>query len=167
MRFYFTKNGLPGSKAIMWGLGEDCSHLAIGFDDFVIESRMGEGCGEAPKWEFLKRNKVVHTLTLKDPDPNWEASLLKSVRMNTKGKKYDKGAIAFWAAAALGKKLFGMAQPHKNPWGKKGEHYCVEILRGSEKILDGHLGTDLGKLDLEMLSPYQAYLVLKKSPLLW
>ena len=97
----------------------------------------------------------------------FEKALYESIRQTTDGKKYDRGAIGFWAVAAIGKKLFGLPQPEKNPWGKRGEHYCVEVLRGSEKILDKYLGTSFAGRDLEMISPYQAYLILRESKRLW
>jgi hypothetical protein len=141
--------------------------MALGFFNGVFESRMEEGARGSSLKDFLSRNTVVHTLTLKDPDPEWEMALYNSVIKNCDGKRYDKGAITFWAVAALGKKLFGLPQPEKNPWGKKGEHYCVEVIRGSEALLDKKLGTDFGTRDVEMISPYQAYLLLKKSPRLF
>lgn len=167
MKFFFTKNGLPGSVAIRWGLGEDCSHMAIGFFDCVFESRMEEGARGSSYADFLRRNTIVHQLSTKNEDREWEMAVYNSVLKNCDGKRYDKGAIAFWAVAALGKKLFGLPQPEKNPWGKRGEHYCVEIIRGSEGLLDKKLGTDFGKRDVEMISPYQAFQILRKSPALW
>lgn len=168
MRFYFTKNRLIGSKAIMWGLGEDCSHMAIGFEDrgIVIESRLDHGVGEDSEDAFRARNTIVHQLTLKSSHLPFENELRQSLNKGL-GKRYDGGAMVFWTLAALGKKLLGRPLPHKNPWGKRGEHYCVEIIRGSEAILDAHLGTDFGKRDVEMISPFQAYKILAASPKLW
>lgn len=165
MIFLFTKNNLIGSKAIRWGLGNDCSHFAIMFEspEAVYESRLESGCGRDTVAAFLKRNRVVHSLELTKTDSVFEKNLRDSLEKNSMNCRYDSGAILFWAIAALGKRLFGLPLPQKNPWGKGGEHYCVEIIRGSEHILDDYLGTDFSSVDIEMTSPHMAYLKLRNS----
>jgi len=167
VKFLWTKNNLIGSKAIRWGLGEDCSHFAIMFEapEAVFESRLESGCGRDTLSAFLKRNTVVHCVVLKEKDPIFSGALLESLSKNALNCRYDKGAILFWAVAALGKRMFGMPLPQKNPWGKNGEHYCVEIVRGSEGILDQKLCTQFSKYDIEMVSPHMAYEEIANSPL--
>jgi len=165
MKFLWTKNNLIGSKAIRWGLGEDCSHFAIMFEspEAVFESRLESGCGRDTVSAFLKRNTVVHALEPVTKSVLFERDLFRSLEKNALNCRYDSNAIFFWAVAAFGKRLFGMPLPQKNPWGSRGEHYCVEIIRGSESLIDNQFGTEFGLVDVEMTSPHMAYKMLSAS----
>lgn len=170
MRFYFTKSNLAGSKFIRWGLGEDCSHFAMGFDlpgfsqPQVVESRLDKGVFAHNLTGLLELNTIVHELRLREPDPSFEEKLFQSMMKHAVGRKYDAKAFYFWIAAGFVKRAFGSKLPHKNPWGTKRDHLCVEIIRGSELVLEEGLGMSLKGIDFEMTSPYGLLQILASSP---
>jgi hypothetical protein len=164
MKFYFTYNSLPGSRAIRRALGEDCSHFALAHNGLVIESRMENGVRECSEFDFLSRNRVRHSLELKAVDHDFAGKLVASVKEHARGADYDPGAILFWAAAVLAKAWFNKPLPTHNKWGTAGRHTCVEILRGSEHMLGDYLGVALAGRDLEMTTPHGLYALLTKSP---
>jgi len=162
MRFLFTKNGKIGSKLIRWGSGEDCSHFILGLDspNKVLESRLGLGFTEDDYAGALARNTVVHCLEAR-VTPEQSQRLYASVYSHCAGKKYDENGLLWWAAVCLGRKLFGLPVPARNQWEDKGRFYCVEILKGSERLLHEMLGVPLA---LDMLTPGGLYRALLASP---
>lgn len=161
--FLFTKNGLIGSRLIRQALGDDCSHFAFYKDGLVIESRMETGVQVSDYKKFLARNVVVHALHLKESDKVFEKQLWLSIEDHGQGRPYDGKAIAFWAAAVLANRWFNRPLPTSNKWGTMGSHTCVEILRGSERLVGDYLGVDLLARELEMTSPHMLYRTLRAS----
>lgn len=170
MRFLFTKSNLLGSKTIRWGLGQDCSHVAFevtpsGFaDPVVIESRLDRGVFAHDLPGLLKVNEIVHSLRLVAPNPAFEDALFESLIKNAVGRKYDRKAFFFWIGAAIAKRALGRSMPTKNPWGTRRDHLCVEVIRGSERIIEDGLGISLSGIDFEMTSPLDLMHILARSP---
>lgn len=170
MRFLFTKSNLWGSRLIRWGLGEDVSHVAVQLDlpnfgtPIVVESRLDQGVIASPLAAFLERNQIVHELVLDVPNAAFEELLYLSLQKNAVGRRYDQKGFAFWIAAVLAKKALGRKVPSTNPWGTRKDHLCVEIVRGSERVLEDGLGISLGEIDFEMTSPRGLMWILAKSP---
>lgn len=166
IRFLFTRSNLVGSRAIRQALNEDCSHFAFEHNGQVIESRIEAGVKERPLAEFTKVNYVVHSLTLREPNKEFEKRLTESIIEHGQGYPYDAKAICFWAAMILAKRWFNRPLPSSNQWGTMGAHTCVEILRGSERLAGEYLLVDLLSRELEMTSPHMLYKILRKSPFL-
>lgn len=166
MKFHFTTTGYIYSRLIRWGLGEDCSHFAIEFDKIegkpvVVESIVEKGVRECSSKKFLKENKVVHSLEYIG-EHSIDSMFYDCVNMHAK-ESYDVSAILYWALAAIAKKSVGLEKPKENPWGSDRSKYCVEILDGCEILIKQYLGVNVSKIDWEMVSPMEAYKILRKS----
>lgn len=162
MRFYFTKNNLIGSKAIRWGLDEDCSHFAFGSDNpyTILESRLETGFGKSNYESFHNRNSVVHCLEV-HATPDQGRALYDRIVSNCAGKAYDQNGVLWWTWVAFTRKVFGRPKPTVNQWQDKHKFYCVEILIGVEDLLKEMLGVDV---ILSMMTPHDLFLKLKESP---
>jgi hypothetical protein len=171
MEFLFVKSGKVGSQLIRWGLGEDCSHFAVRFDlmpkPVLIEARgdTGRVQGTTDLAPFYRDQTIVHRLMLAHADMNFEKALYRTMYPRV-GECYDYKAMAFWTVAVAARRLFGLPAPTENKWGSRTDHYCVEVLQGSEPVLKQYLGVDLMKIDLEMTSPFGLYRLLKSCSLL-
>jgi hypothetical protein len=66
MRLLFCKNDSYTSRFLMWLFKEDCSHVAIDFENQVYVSGL-EGLKKVNPWDFITRNRIVHEIDLKIP----------------------------------------------------------------------------------------------------
>lgn len=159
--FLWTKNNLPGSKLIQWGLDEPVSHFAILSDNVVLESRLETGYAMDSYEAFKKRNTLVYALKYNSsPGSAFQLELQKSIHEHCQGTSYDTNGVLWWAMAAIRRKIFGIKPPSYNQWQDKHRFYCVEILTGSEKIILDYLGV---KVEPQVQTPYGLYLYLKRS----
>ena len=169
MIFYWTKSEKFGSRLIRWGLEEDCSHFAVCFfedseNPRVLESRLDSGFCDIQLSEFLGHGReIVHGLQFFDLGEN-ETIIYNAMRESLKGAEYDSPAIVYWFFMGLARRLFRVALPPKNRWGKTEKVYCVEILQAIPGLL-WELGVDIESFDLEMTSPHMIFDELRGSGL--
>lgn len=170
IHFLFTKNSLVGSKIIRWGLRENSSHFAIGFDlgssnrGIIFHSNFH---GLKIDWanDFLKKNDIIHQLEpVLDLKLEAEERLYQAVVKNY-GKAYDyKGFFFFILAAAWGK-ITRRELPRRNPWGDNRAFLCTEVAEEMRAEL-----LDIFQVTLPhtrgALSPGRLYETLKTSPFL-
>lgn len=169
MLFLFSRNNLPGSRAIRWGLGEPVSHFAMSFD----ESPTGYGIlfhahfsGVTIEWfdDWQRRNEIVYAFAPKSVPDLWsEEQVYQIFARRFYGKKYDGFGMAFWIKAILEHKLLGRPIPTENGWGEPLKYLCYEIYEGFNSLPF----LELPKIAPdEMITPYQLKLRLEKSPFL-
>lgn len=167
MIFLFSRNGLPGSKLIRWGLDEPVSHFAMSFD----ESPTGYGIvfhahftGVTIEWfeDWQNRNEIVYAFTTKSPlELNQEERIYQVFARRFYGRPYDNIGMAFWIKTILEHKLLGKPIPTENKWGDPMKYLCYEIYEGFNAL--PFLG--LPKVaPNEMITPYQLKQRLEKSP---
>ena len=167
MIFFWTKSDKIGSRLIRWGLGEDCSHFAIGFfedsgDPRVLESRAETGVKDSKLSDFLADGKeIVHAEQFFDLGDN-EKVIYDAMRSELEGARYDKIAVCYWLCVGLRLRLFGAKIPLRNAWGRDELVYCVEIAQVIPGILY-EIGIDVSTFDLEMTSPHGFYDMVKET----
>lgn len=169
MRFLFSTSKKPVSKLIRWGLGTDCSHFALAFDEgpsgkgIVFHSRLqGVGIDWFSLWS--KENKIIHALEFKEKlEPEIEEMIYLSIVERYIGKPYDQGAFAYWSLMVLKKKLVGGGLPSRNLWGSKGSFLCTAL---AEALREAPINCPelVGVKDLEILSPCSLFKILSTSP---
>jgi len=170
MIFFWTKSSKIGSRLIRWGLGEDCSHFAIGFfedsnDPRVLESRLENGVRDVSFSEFISDGKkIIHAIQW--PEIGVEENRVYTyIKNEIEGRPYDAPAVIFWALAGIKRKLFGGGFPIKNDWGRDELFYCVEIVSAMPRDLLEDFGLEFLKDDIEMMSPHQVFDELRFSDL--
>jgi hypothetical protein len=141
VKILFAKTELAASKIIMRLTGEDCSHCAVGWGDYVIHSDF-LGVRSISLEQFLQSHTIVHALEFPD-----EVSQLLATFA-----KYDRSLYDFGAFFYVGLRLIFPALPKKNLWRTSGMFLCTEWVE-----------TVLG-LDLDpMMTPYKLYLQLQEK----
>lgn len=170
IHFLFTKNSKFGSKLIRWGLNEDSSHFAVGFDigpdnrGVVFHSHF-HGLGITWASDFLRKNEVVYTLTpVFQLKLDAEERLYQAVVRNY-GVGYDFKGFIYFVFAGIGHRLFGRKIGKTNRWGDKRDLLCTEVAENMRIEID-----DIFKIMLPLtrgaMSPDKLYFALKASPLL-
>lgn len=168
MMFLWSTSELAVSKAIRLGLGEDCSHFSIVFDEhedgygLMLHSSL---MGVELLWfnKFRESHKIIHALR---PRPdfalNQEESVFRAIVTKFYGKSYDYKALAYWAWRGFLKRCFGKPIPSVNRWGDRDQFLCT----GIAKALESSTLKDLGLADIpdfEMISPHALYEIMRKS----
>jgi hypothetical protein len=174
MLFCFTATKQPLSRAVRWGLGEDCSHFALVFDErpegygLVLHSDL---MGVRLCWwnEFQKTHQLVHVLRPKySLSLQQEESFYRAVISRFYGQPYDFRAFAYWAYCMALKKMANRPIPPVNAWGEPNAFLCTALAQALRdpvfQILK--LNTLHTLPDFEMVSPHQLFLALCKSPVL-
>lgn len=172
MIFCFTTSTKPVSRMITMGLGEDCSHFALVFDEtpegygLVLHSSLG---GVQLAWwgDFRDSHKIVHALAPKeDLSLLQQETFFRAIITRFHGQAYDYPAFAFFAWRAFLYRCFGVPFPARNHWGSDQGLLCTGVgaaLR--DPVFDVLKLSDLRTIpDLEMVSPHRLYAILKKSP---
>jgi len=167
MKLIFATSDLAGSKLIRWTLGEDCSHMAVCFDDrangsgIVFESIAG---GAKLLWfgEFKKHRRVIHALSFKDTlTLEEEEAIYQGMLARYSGQSYDWAAMAFWVWHGLILwRIFGKSLPKKNAWAKSGYNLCTGLAAGVPWV---DAWAKKYSIDLEMVGPQQLYRALLAS----
>jgi hypothetical protein len=157
MKIVFTKNNMPLSWLIRCVTREDCSHMAIVFDDlFVVQSNLF-GVGMETSKQFFKVQKTVHTyelpLLLSKEDDVWK-DLIKLVG----GAQYDFKAVILDGVAVTLKRFFGIELNPKR-WHADNKYLCYELAF----VIQEKLGIDLGlkKLERKVITPLIVYKMLR------
>jgi len=170
VHFLFTKSGKIGSKLIRWGLHEDSSHFAIGFDigpdnrGVIFHSHFH---GLRIDWaaDFLSKNEVVYNLTpVFSLKLEAEERLYQSVVKNY-GSRYDFKGFIFFTLAAIGQRFFGRKVRKTNPWGDRKDLLCTEVAEQMRHELQDIFGVTVPETN-GVLSPDRLYFLLKASQLL-
>lgn len=154
MKLLFTKNNLPLSKLIRWGLKEPCSHFVIEFDNkIVFHSNL---MGTHIQWSetFRKNSEVVCSINYDLPLEQEEA-IFQSILNKADGKGYDFKAFAYFIWRAFLYRVFGCTFPKRNKWEEDGKFLCTGL--SVELPLDVFPKMK-GVEDPEIVSPYQLYL---------
>jgi hypothetical protein len=164
MKFLWTTSDKVGARLIRWGLGSDCSHFAICFDEdiggIVFHSH---GKGPQLEWlgEFLKKNHVVHALTFKTPLALMdEEDIYRKLVASYSSNRYDYPALLWWAWRGFLNKLFGIPITKENHWQQRGMSLCTNLagaVRWISKLVE-----EQGR-SLEMVSPHELYAIASNS----
>jgi len=156
MKFLFSKSTLILSKAIRWGLNEPVSHFALQFGPLVVHSNL-LGVQVTTSNEFRKHAEIIYEL--KHETTKEKHALLFLDVCNFVGRPYDWGAFIYFIWRAILWRLFKNPIPKRNPWGDRGAFLCTEIYT----IVASHLPGVQAPQDLDLVSPYKLYLILKES----
>ena len=151
MKILCVKSNLPLSILIRWGLKEDCSHLVAEFDNrLAIHSNL---LGVHLQWapHLREHCTVVHEFEFKLTLEQEEEVYLALINL-TEGKPYDFGAFAYFGWRAILWRIFGLAIPKRNRWGKKDHFLCTEI---AAALPDWMLPIDKDPELLGMMSPHK------------
>lgn len=166
MKLLFVTSNLPGALFIRWGLGTDCSHFAVCFDEeaegsgIVFHSILG---GATLEWfgEFKKNHTIMHALEFKTPlTLQDEEDIYQSMLANYSGQGYDVRAFLFWVWRGVLNKFFNVPIPNKNAWAVDGYNLCTAMSQGIKWIKQY---AEEKKIDLEMISPHALHQVLLDS----
>lgn len=166
MRLLFVTSNLLGARFIRWGLGTDCSHFAVCFDEDSLGRGIvfhSYGVGAQLEWlgHFQKKNITVHSLefvaklTLQE-----EEGIYKSLLSEYYGEGYDYKALLYWTWRGILNKFFKVPLPPKNRWAVDGYQLCTGLAKGVQVIAE--LAKTSG-MDLEMVKPHDLYHLLLDS----
>lgn len=153
MKVLFTKNpSLIGSRAIMWGLDEPCSHVAMVFFQSIVFHSTLAGIHLEPLVTFLEKNEIVYEIDI-EVKHGKERELFDKVSKERFGGSYDMSAFLYFGWRVFLKKFFNKPLPLSNKFNSRRDEFCVEFAATV-------LGMD--EIDTSMMSPYQLYLFLEK-----
>jgi hypothetical protein len=160
MKILFVKSNKFGSRLIRWGLGEDCSHVAVWFESLkkALHS-YGAGITELSEEDFFKINTIVHQIPVSIPS---EEIFYYAFKAATAKIPYDYSALCYFAYRGCLKKFFNVPFPKENALDKRSKFLCTEAIYAFLDIysLETH-HTILVNSVLSITSPYQLYLYLK------
>ena len=160
MKLLFVTSNKPISRLIRWGLGSDCSHFVVCFDEqangsgIVFHSVMS---GATIEWfgYFKTHYTIVHALSFKSSmSLQDEESIYQGMLSQYSGQGYDQKAFWFWTIRAALKKFFGIPLPSKNSWGKSGYNLCTGLAGGIKWI---KIWAQDNGVDLEMIEPHMLH----------
>jgi len=166
MKLLFTKSNGIGSRLIRWTLREDCSHLAICFDEWASGSGIvfeSTSRGTSLSWfiEWRKHQTVIHALEF---SPNLtlqeEEELYLDLLKTYSGIKYDWGTLTFWAWRGFLWRFFGVKLPKKDQWAVDGYNLSTGLAKGVGWIKKW---AEENHIDLELIGPQELYERLKAS----
>lgn len=155
MKIIWTRNSLPLSKLIRWGLKEQSSHVAIVFDNKIVfhSNLMGVGI----QWynTFKKQHEVVYEIDYKMSLVD-EETIYQSIINQFDGYRYDYRAFVYFVWRGVLKRFLNKPLPKINPFDNENSFMCIELLKVLPKI------ENLNKLpeNLSMLSPDMTYSIL-------
>lgn len=154
MKIIFTRNSLPFSCFIRWGLNEPVSHMAIVFDNRIVFHSNFKGIHIEWFETFKKTNVIVYeiefNLTLEQ-----EEQIYKEIITKNDGKSYDYAGLLYLTYKGIMHKMFNTALPSTNKWASKNQFFCIEILSLFKQI---EIDTNI-----EVSTPYQVYKLLKEK----
>lgn len=123
----FTTSEKPMAKLIRWATGEDCSHVAILWDETVVHSNW-KGVHSEHTSEFLKENRVVHTIPVSE-DSQEDVDRFLRVLSQPNRSPYDFGALLFCGIMLFSRKALGLTKwPKQNLWQSSGMYLCTEFV---------------------------------------
>lgn len=144
MRILFTTSEKRLAKLIRWATGEDCSHCALEWDGVIVHSNW-KGVNVQHKTEFLKENRIVHEVEIKE-----DLDKFTNAIVNNDGSLYDVGALLFLGIVLLSRKVINSSWPKMNLWQSTGMYLCTELV---SQYLYGEADS--------MITPYKLYLKVK------
>ena len=155
MKLVWTKSKSPLSWLIRLITGEDCSHFAFVFESaskgLMFESNLF-GAHPAFFQTSLKSHTIVHELNIplsvEDEDKIWDR-----VIQQYDGKSYDFLGAFYLGYRILLKRIFKIALPLKNAWGKEDEYFCDELYA----ILEGSPGFPVTSVSGGMQTPHNVW----------
>jgi hypothetical protein len=159
LKILWVKSNLIGSRLIRWGLGIDCSHVALWFEDVrLIYHSYGKGMHEVDPTEFFKINTTVHSIDLTCD----EFAIYSEFSAAVVDIEYDYSALAYLAWRGSLKKFLGVPFPQKNLLQHDSKYLCTEALYAFFEIYAKHTGeVILLQSQLAINSPCEVYRYLK------
>ena len=157
MKLLFTKNNLPISLLIRWGLSEPCSHMAVSFDNkIVIHSNF---LGFQINWfdRFMRGNTLVASVEI-ELDLEDEENVYLELLGQYDGRPYDWLAFFSFIWAAFKFKFFDVPMPKTASASDKHSFICTELAFA----LPFKYFTTLKAKDLAIMSPHQVFLALQE-----
>jgi hypothetical protein len=157
MKLIWTKNKMPLSWLIRWGLDEPVSHFAIVFDGrIVFHSNL---FGVHLKWfdTFKKSQEIVFSIDIKLPLEQEEQVYLDIIGTQD-GQSYDYCAFFYFMWRGFLRKFFGIPMPLKSFANQKKAFLCTELAFAILNLLK----LNEKDLDLSITSPFQLYLLCKR-----
>ena len=118
MELLFTTSAYPTSWLIRKITGDDCSHCAIRYKDYVVHSDF-LGVREIPYRVFIQQNKIIHTLS----GPK-NAKSKSYILDKYEGKRYDFGGLLYLGLRYLLPNIV----PKQNLWQASGMFLCTEFM---------------------------------------
>lgn len=136
MRLLATKNKLPLSVLIRFGIQEEGSHVIAGFwgSTAIHSNLVGVRLEYLPY--LLKQHTIVKELDL-PLKPQYEREVYNSILSVAYKNDYDIPGLLFWAYRIILKRLFGRPLPVKNLWSKDGLYLCTGIVAAAPAWLIG------------------------------
>jgi hypothetical protein len=157
MKLIWTKNKMPLSWLIRWGLDEPVSHFAIVFDDrLVFHSNL---IGVHLKWyeTFKKSQEIVFSIDIKLPLEQEERVYLDVIGTHD-GRPYDYKAFFYFMWRGFLRKFFGNEMPKTSSMNENKAFLCTELAFALLNLLK----LNEKELDLSITSPFQLYLLCKR-----
>ncbi len=152
MKILYTRNGLPLSRLIRWGLDEPVSHMAIEFDDKIIFQSNLFGVHLTFASNFRAKNEVVFEQTLPTTEVEENATYFNVIAKH-EGRSWDFSAFFYWAYCVINFKLLKKPYPSVNKLASKRADLCVELARSLPERFS------IKGIDLAMVSPYAVFLI--------
>lgn len=157
MRLIWTKNKMPLSWLIRWGLDEPVSHFAIVFDDrLVFHSNL---FGVHLEWfnTFKKHQEIVFQINVSLPLEKEERVYLDILGQHD-SKPYDYLAFIYFMWCGFLRKFFNKEMPKRSQLNNTGAYLCTELAF----VILNLLKLEEKDLDLSITSPFQLYLLCKR-----
>lgn len=157
MRLLWTKNKMPLSWLIRWGLDEPVSHFAIVFDDrLVFHSNL---FGVHLQWfdTFKKSQQIVFSINLNLPLET-EENVYLDVIGRQDSKPYDFRAFMYFMWCGFLRKFFNKEMPKVSSMNDNNAYLCTELAFAILNLLK----LEEKDLDLSITSPFQLYLLCKR-----
>jgi hypothetical protein len=157
MKILFSTTNQIVSKIIRKGLNEPVSHVALQFENGIVVHSSMTGVQTDWKDEYLSENIIVYEIPIIIKNEN---EFLNNMMTETNNKKYDYSAFFYFCWRGLLKKIFKKPFPKKNKFGKNHAYICTELVK---MIPDDKIQEKLKNIDLEMISPYVLYKLIKRD----
>lgn len=157
MRLLFTKNNMPLSWLIRWGLDEPVSHVSFVFDEKLVFHSQLFGVHLAWFDTFKKSQTIVYELDISG-SLEYEESVYLSLLGQVDGRPYDYKAFCYFMWRGLLKKVFGIPMPKTSIHNDKRAFLCTELAFVILKLLK----LDEKEIDLSVTSPFQLFQIARR-----
>lgn len=158
MKIVFTKNDLPLSKLIRWGLKEPVSHVGLVYGNIIFHiNLLGAHIEYLPTFE--KHNEIVFSI-----DTNMPTHIAKVVFWHIVGAHdglaYDFSGLLYFIWRGFLWRFFGLPFPEKNALDNPGAALCVKIV---EYLPKEYYPRNPDIKDIEMVSAYKLFKALSET----
>jgi len=154
VKLIWSRSNTILSFLIRHGMGTDCSHFALVFDDFLVIHSDLRGVHLTSYERFLasKNTRVMHEIRM-DLSGEVEEDLYRSM-IALDGKPYDFGAGLYWMWRCFLYRFFSRRFPQRNPLAGDG-FLCTEMVMALPRWVLGLSDEEKGRIAI--MTPHEVW----------